>query len=378
LNKDPRIDSPSGYIPTLDGWRAMAVLGVIAYHGAPPGAHVIAALAGQGFRGVDVFFGISGFLICSKLIEEHKRTGSISLKHFYSRRAFRILPPAFAYLAIVGMLGALRLLASMPPAEWLSCLLFFRNYMSASVTASGYTGHYWSLSVEEHFYLLLPGALLLLGPRRARVAIPLLAIAVAAWRAYDAHAMLIEHWWPTEARYHRTDVRVDELLWGAALPLALTHRGLRDWLNHSLSIWAWAAIVFCYVAVAAKNPPLSRMVEGILVPLILLGTILNSSSAIGRFLEHRVVRWLGRISYSLYLWQSIFFTGRYHEPSLLQTFPLNAIVLLCVATASYYLVERPMIALGHRLSRAGEDRRAPDVLRPGLVRRQSHIATIRP
>src|SRR5438132_7867316 len=101
----------SNYLPTLDGWRALAILGVMICHscdaffhadGPHPNA-VLHALTRHGALGVDVFFGISGFLICTRLIEEHKKNGRISLKRFYVRRAFRILPPYFTYSAVLGV-----------------------------------------------------------------------------------------------------------------------------------------------------------------------------------------------------------------------------------------------------------------------------------
>src|SRR2546430_13139239 len=110
LEADPR----SNYLPTLDGWRALAILGVMVCHSGDAFFHAdgphpnvtLHSLTRHGALGVDVFFGISGFLICTRLIEEHKKTGRISLKRFYIRRAFRILPPYFTHLAALGALTA--------------------------------------------------------------------------------------------------------------------------------------------------------------------------------------------------------------------------------------------------------------------------------
>src|SRR5207248_5891757 len=107
------------------------------------------------------FFAISGYLICTRLLVEEETTGSISLRSFYIRRVFRILPPAYVYLAVVAGLSA----AGMIAAAWTdiaSAALFYSNYIEPR---SWFTGHFWSLAMEEHFYLLWPPLLLLLGPK---------------------------------------------------------------------------------------------------------------------------------------------------------------------------------------------------------------------
>src|SRR5271156_3422052 len=136
--RDPRLVSrPSkDYRPTLDGWRAIAILLVIFAHGGselfyPGGRFASSALYSlslHGVFGVDLFFGISGLLICGRLLDEREKTGGISLHSFYIRRVFRILPPAFAYLAIVGLLAIAGFIA-ISPREWLSSVFFSRNYI---------------------------------------------------------------------------------------------------------------------------------------------------------------------------------------------------------------------------------------------------------
>lgn len=142
----------SRHIPTLDGWRAVAILLVVAHHAGTAfyseSDYYSQSLTRFGTWGVPVFFGLSGVLITKLLLEEFDRTGKMSLKSFYIRRAFRILPPVFVFIAVVAALG---LLAS--GMEAASGLFFFRNYLPNSLGGI-YTGHLWSLAVEEHFYLI--------------------------------------------------------------------------------------------------------------------------------------------------------------------------------------------------------------------------------
>ena len=110
LEKDAR--KSGSYMPTLDGWRAIAIFSVMVYH---ESLHHIWGIGtgwfyANGETGVDVFFAISGILICSRLLAEEQRFGSISLPQFYVRRAFRILPPAMLYLCVLALLSALSII----------------------------------------------------------------------------------------------------------------------------------------------------------------------------------------------------------------------------------------------------------------------------
>ncbi|MEN3334842.1 MAG: hypothetical protein V7641_4207, partial [Blastocatellia bacterium] len=123
---------PANYIPTLDGWRTIAVLLVIGYHGTPPSAPWFAVF-NYGHHGVNIFFGISGFLICSRLLDEEERSGAISLKNFYLRRAFRILPPALLYILFLNLMGALSWMTLPTTLESLASCFFFRNLLPPGV-----------------------------------------------------------------------------------------------------------------------------------------------------------------------------------------------------------------------------------------------------
>lgn len=159
----------SGYLPTLDGWRAAAIIAVLLDHTleySPLRCYPkLMNFAHTGPNGVSLFFAISGFLICSRLLEEEGAFGRISLRGFYIRRACRILPPALFYLIVIAVLSVCGLIV-VSPGEWFGSAFFFRNYLPGDWISrgwGGYTVHYWSLAVEEHFYLLWPAALVLLG-----------------------------------------------------------------------------------------------------------------------------------------------------------------------------------------------------------------------
>jgi peptidoglycan/LPS O-acetylase OafA/YrhL len=217
----PRCPKPFslGYRPALDGLRAVAVLAVLTYHvGWIPG----------GFLGVDVFFMLSGFLITTLLCEEHARTGTISIRRFYVRRARRLLPALVLFLLICGGI----LFVTRPSAFWptlggnlLGVLSYGANWLIIYWRGLGVFGHTWSLAIEEQFYLAWPLLLLgLLRGARPRLIVAGLVTAAAgslAWRlalALDGASF---------ARlYAATDTHADGLLVGAALAVWLHHRGV--------------------------------------------------------------------------------------------------------------------------------------------------------
>jgi peptidoglycan/LPS O-acetylase OafA/YrhL len=229
-----------------------------------------------------------------------------------------------------------------------------RNYLLDPPTSAGwYTGHFWSLSVEEHFYIFWPLLLVAFGNRRALAVAGFLALAVAGWRELDGafHLISLSH------VTRRTDTCADALLWGCWAALMLNDAARREWVTRWLTPGVWAVLVLVELAVIVGHPPLGGLVQTFLMPWLLVGTVLRPSTAVGRFLERPWLSWLGRLSYSLYLWQQLFFIGSPHlgRPyplGWIQDLPLNLAAALGCSAASYYLVERPMIGMGQRLARS--------------------------
>ncbi|MHB8608909.1 MAG: acyltransferase family protein, partial [Candidatus Acidiferrales bacterium] len=263
-----------GYLPTLDGWRALSVLAVILYHDSlyALGPFSTRWFQNYGLDGVDVFFGISGLLICSRLLEEEQRHGSITLSEFYIRRAFRILPPAYFYLLVLVVLRFLSIIPLMPK-EIFAATFFYRNYSRFSVTPGHidwYTAHFWSLAVEEHFYLILP-SVFYFAPKRWRIPVlGAIACAVCAWRLYRQQTR------PWEFLLQHTDTRLDALLVPAILAIFLTRPKVREWFTKIARWPVPAAVLFCLLTWAHLER-LTPLAQSILIPLILLGTVLRPS-----------------------------------------------------------------------------------------------------
>jgi peptidoglycan/LPS O-acetylase OafA/YrhL len=357
----------SEYLPTLDGWRAVAILWVMACHSqaqlfGPAGlfpSRSLARSAERGTFGVDIFFALSGLLICSRLLAGLRASGRIDLASFYVRRAFRILPPYVTFLSTIGILWALGVV-HLGPLAYASCFGFLRNYIPEPyMSHDPFTAHAWSLSVEEHFYLLWPALLGLLATvARARRAAFWLGVASVAWSFVDINLRLTTRFLhlPINHHYWRTDYCIGGLFFGCWMALLLAESEWRDRLERRLSPAAWWALLgaFLWLATSVRENA-ARAIATPIVPLLLAGTLVHPGRLAGRILEWGPLRWVGRISYSLYLWQQLFLIppsstrplGRLHD------FPLDWIAALACALASYHLVEQPAIALGHRLSRRG-------------------------
>jgi peptidoglycan/LPS O-acetylase OafA/YrhL len=304
-----------------------------------------------GDKGVDVFFAISGILICTRLLEEEDRFGSISLRGFYLRRIFRILPAAVLYLAAIGTMGLLGWI-HISRGEWLGSLFFYRNYASlwgrhlVDRNASWFTGHFWSLSVEEHFYLILP-TLLIFTPKRLRVLVlSILAVVVTVNRGIQ-----LQHR-PWNLIGGHSDVRLDSLLIPAALAITIKSDN-RYRLDKLLRFWPLFLVLTLLIIPTSPGTFWQTTTLALLFPMVVMGSVLHSNNYLGRGLEFGPLRFIGRISYGLYLWQMLFFTGHHYLQRPLgkfESFPLNFLATFCCAVASYYLVEQPMMRLGHKIA----------------------------
>lgn len=343
----------STYLPTLDGWRAVAISIVVFGHASV--SMGLAQFKDVGLLGVQIFFGLSGFLITTLLLQREASTGAISLRDFYTRRVFRILPAAVTYLVTVGLLARS---LDITFGRWISTLLIFANYSTAK--GSWYLGHFWSLAVEEHFYLIWPAVLLFVRGSRKRLLLSFsLAIIVAFWRALDFKY----HWTWTESAWFwgRTDTQADGIIFGVFFALALANDRIGPTIRRIAELKLLAPILIALVFASFLMGPYVGWklgfcfitIRAAAIPLMILSTIETYGSALGQFLELRPLRFLGLISYSLYLWQQLFLTWepvRQLEP--LQQFPTNVLAAIGCAVLSFYLIETPMIRFGRRFTSA--------------------------
>ena len=340
------------YLPAIDGMRALAVIAVMAYHLAPQSAP-------GGFFGVEVFFAISGFLITGLLRREYMATGGVDLGRFWLRRARRLLPAVVALLVVMLTVSAIALpdeLARLR-ADSLAALTYSTNWYLVvrhvayfeAVGRPSMLLHLWSLAVEEQFYLVWPPLLLLLcGRPRATVALTLLgAIASTLAMAWLAPA----DGDPSRV-YYGTDTRAPGFLLGAALAFwdDAPGRGGRaaGAMLDLVGLVALAELVWFVLAVDAYHPLLYRggfAAVGFSALVVMAAATRRDSLILRPLLGLPPLAWLGRRSYSLYLW---------HWPVAMLTRPqldttldglwllaLRIGLTLVLAEASYRFVETP-------------------------------------
>jgi peptidoglycan/LPS O-acetylase OafA/YrhL len=336
------------HLPTLDGWRAVAITMVIVTHDRAPffmRPGWVHDLAPYGRLGVDIFFAISGMLICSRLLDESAQS-RIDLRAFYIRRVFRILPPYFFYLTVLAVFAALGAV-TVPAEEFWVCLAFLRNYFATGPSNSVYTFHFWSLAVEEHFYLLWPAALKRLGARRSTLAALVTCLAIHVWRSLNARSPQLTSLFPYTGILWRTDTRLDALLWGCLAALCM------DRLAPFFSRRSWTIPIAAFLVLAIwRHFPALPLIYSVGFAALVVSTVLNPTSLPSRLLELAPVRWVGRLSYSLYIWQTIFISVEHPTGwmSYVQGSPLNLGVALLFAAGSYYLLEKPIVALGRKVA----------------------------
>ncbi len=335
------------YIPAIDGMRAIAIILVIASHfGAD---HFL-----PGGFGVTLFFFISGYLITRLLIQEETAAGKIAISSFYIRRFLRLGPALITTIASVSVIYFL-FFGTFDGKQILAGLFYYANFY----TILGGTNPMplwplWSLAIEEHYYLIYPLIFSVAWKYREYfvLGIVTLAIVVLLWRI-----ALFCCWTASDVRiYYATDTRIDSILYGAILALMLETRfaGLIRNFEH----WGLvAASAFLLLITFVLRGPIFRetfrySLQGIaIVPLFYAILFAPQFSIVRLILESRAMTWIGRLSYSLYLYHVpvIFFVGTSLPRANL--FELTLIVvpaMLAAASLSYYCVEKPFRELRNR------------------------------
>ena len=361
-------DFKLGYNPAFDGLRGVAILLVIFSH-----AHV--PLFDGAFLGVDLFFVLSGFLITSLLLKERQANGRVAYARFYWRRFLRLMPALALFLGVYCLV-----------APWLwpglddvlqdaaVSLLYLADYGIAFFDSPGTLLHMWSLSVEEHFYLLWPPVLMLLvrGSRPGQVWRPvaLLYLLSWAWRL-----MWVAQGQQFYEIFFRFDTRASGLLAGSLLAALLQERpALMDWLQERLPHAMWLPLAVPLLMELGWDNQ-GAMVWGItVVELATMGLLLamhQRSGLVFEMLRAPALVRLGTLSYGIYLWH--YPVVRYLRAELPWPLvvPLALAISAALAALSFHTVERWGLALRDRRPRAGtgSGRRKPNVRtgRPGTL-----------
>ncbi|MGH9079127.1 MAG: acyltransferase family protein [Acidimicrobiales bacterium] len=346
-----------GYMPALDGIRAVSIIGIMANHGG-------FSWAAGGVISVNVFFVLSGFLITMLLMKEWSRQGTIRLRAFWARRARRLLPALFVLLGGIGVYALLFMpggTQSSVRSDGLSTLVYISNWHQifsgqsyfAQVSAQSPLLHTWTLAIEEQFYLVWPlvvVAVLKLW-RSPRV---LLIVTVVAVVASAVEMALLFHPGTDPSRiYYGTDTRAQDILTGAAAGILLcgrrpasSRRARRgaSWLAFIAAAgfaWEWSQID----GTSALPYRGGFLLADVLVVLVIVGVTMAPAGIPARALSFAPLRFVGQVSYGLYLWHWPIFLVLTSERTGLEgwsLFALRCAVTFVIAVISWYLVETPV------------------------------------
>jgi len=335
-----------GYIPYLDGLRAIAVLIVL-------GRHLGFSDYFPGGFGVTIFFFLSGFLITRLLLIEMESSSGIKLKNFYIRRFFRLSPALFTMILFSWLALTFLFKVEVPYQNLSASLLYYMNYYLVFLKASGQELAFggwtvlWSLAVEEHFYFLFPLLLLLKGRGVIR-AVALVIIVSLIIRIIDWNLLSNTQYYV----YLASETRMDSILWGCLLSLCLvTEKGRLFIEKYFFSAWwLWGSIIGLLVIFLIRSDMFQSTVkfslQGALLFIVFIQIIFtHHHSRIKSFLEWSFMRWTGKISYSLYLWHiSCFYiiTEGFAFSGLLASL-ISLVLSFLVAQLSYRYIEVPAV-----------------------------------
>lgn len=343
----------AGRIPSLDGWRAIAaVLVVVGHADLLPGALTLFS--------VTFFFFLSGYLITTLMLDELERTGSLDVGKFLVRRLLRLTPPlvvtlGFAYLfAHLGWISG-----GTDPLGFASFLLYFHNYHHLAGSAPDSVplglGIYWSLAVEQHFYLVFP-AIVLVFWRTGRFAwlpwfLACLCTMVLGWRAHLWIADQVDF----GRVYYATDTRIDSILYGCILAL-WQRRAVRSPADMPIPLrnpWLAVGAVSLAVSFLVRDMGFRTVAQFTLQGLALMPLFLCSVRFPKHFLfavlNHRFMVRLGELSYSVYLVHFVVILNIHRlVADRVAGLVLSVAITLAYALAMERFVERPLLAIRRR------------------------------
>lgn len=352
----PPAGAPLAHIPALDGLRGVAVLGVLLFH---------ADYLTGGFLGVDLFFALSGFLITRLLVREADRTSTIDLVGFWGRRFRRLLPAALVFLAVVMLWArwfgsADQWATTLNDGPWAQFylanwnqILSDRSYWDSFAEPPLFT-HLWSLAIEEQFYVVWPLVAALVWRMTRRGHDVLLAVCLGgAALSFVAMLVLFDGGDPTRV-YMGTDTRASSILIGAALgtrpAMRLVSRAVeaRPHIVDLLMVVAMASIAVMWFTIDGASSEM--LFRGGLLAHSTLAAIVVAFAAVRLgwvtwVLGTAPLQWLGRLSYSLYLWHWPIYAVVNTRSTGLDGLGLLAVRLalsIAAAMASYHLVEVPL------------------------------------
>ncbi len=356
-------------IKSIDGLRAISIVMVLLAHARPTMPRILTDhfffdFIANAALGVRIFFVLSGYLITKILIIEEAKTGFINIRHFFVRRILRIFPIFYLYILVVVLLKISHIpniidkISDVVPA-----LFYLWNYKFLWVDTSGnanwFLGHFWSLSMEEQFYLLWPFAFAIFYSKNSGSLFLRVLVAVIVLMPVlrvMTYFLMSDNRGQIGWMLHTGG---DSILIGCLGALVEKTERFRSVFVHYLSN-KWLVgftLIFLFVVSpilsisfgGSYHLPFGISLDNIFI-LILVFWIMYVPTLFAKFLDHKVMVHIGILSYSLYVWQQIFLTDIHKY--WFNLFPQNLIIVFLVGFFSYYVIEKPILGLKKKLKPA--------------------------
>jgi peptidoglycan/LPS O-acetylase OafA/YrhL len=345
ITETPEILKQS-HFPSLDGFRGLSIIFVIVFH-INKGKNF---LIFNGGLGVAIFFVISGFLITTLLIKEKTKTKNISLKRFYIRRFLRIFPVAYLYILVIIILNFVFHLHIGYVTFFVAGLYIMNFSYFLAHYNSLLTQHFWSLSVEEQFYLFFPYLL----KKNFKIYLTLILFIVFVLPVILLLGEFVHglNHGPIYAATHYL-IKFQSISVGC-LCAVMTFKNFFNFksiLKYKLytNMVIIASLFFLqYDQNYSVKIVFVNLLISFLVAYLIISNIISSNDYIFKFLNSKIMGFIGVLSYSLYIWQQLFTTFNERLPSFVSKVPFNIILLFAVACISYYFYERKFLKLKDR------------------------------
>lgn len=360
-------NTSKAYIPGLNGLRAVSILLVLMNHafikGPLDNMTTPWTFFADGGLGVNTFFVISGYLITTLLMREQALTHTVQLTKFYMRRVLRIFPAYYSLLLFYLLLQLLHVF-QLSGTSWVTSVTFTKYFNKSDWP----TNHLWSLSVEEHFYLLWPLGFIHLKNKGRRLLPVIIIVLVPAARLVNTYYLHTQ--WMDELSLFQ---RADAIACGCLLALHFDKITLAvDKLVQKSRLFVLLPLAILFGLYLLNEVPIKQPVaNGLLTAfgtttglfanmaiVLLLVITISHKTLWQRVLSFGAVNYIGKISYGIYLWQQLFFSPWQQQFFSLHLNPLMALLvnigcIILVASASYYVIEKPFLRLKARYAVAG-------------------------
>jgi len=332
----------SSYLPSLDGLRGISIIMVVAYHTLTINGHTDF----NGIFGVNVFFVISGFIITTLLLKEKVKTREVSLTKFYTRRFLKIIPVAYLYLLVILLLNGYYKVIALP--DILSAALFIKNTHIIPSHWDEAAGHFWSLSVEEQFYIIFPFILkrsvnsYLVIVIALIIVIPIL-LTIGNNIGYHGLVIFLDFF-----RYI-TPILTGALCSVLVFKKIITKRFYPNNIVTNLLVLFLAYEIYCGPGFLHEMI-YKNFISSVLVAMLIVNNLSYSNDLFFKLLNSKILVGIGMASYSVYVWQQVFLMWHPWQHIVNDTWSVlfNLLALSSISFCSYYFIERNLARLKSR------------------------------